>query len=200
MTGKNSYYKRQIWLILAGAALPAFVELLYWLKLSVIPDYQLTAVSFTLGFSLIGWSFFGYKFLRIVPVARSMVIEQISDIMIVVNTEGNILDINKSCQDFFRFHNMMIIGKAFTNVFTHYPELIAIFKHGQEGEIRITVGNKQYYFVGSTSLISNPIVEPIAEVVLLHNITTIRETTLQLRESEENTIQFSIIRFLRCFC
>lgn len=105
--------------------------------------------------------------------------------MIVVNNEEDILDINKSCHDFFCFHQKMIVGKPFARVFAHYLELIGIFKHFRDGEIRITIGNKHSFFIGSVSLISNPVSEPIAKVMLLHNITAIRETTQQLRESEE---------------
>ncbi len=185
MIGKNKYYKRQIFFVFLGAAIPIFNEILFRCNISLVPNYQFTSVSLAFGCSLIAWSLFKYDFLKIIPLARSKMIEQIDDLMLVINQNDMLLDINKNCENFFNLSNKEVIGKPFHTIFANYSGLTEIYKNKTNAELLIQKNAKNYYFLVKSSTVKSDNAIPVANILLLHDISEIKESSLKLKESEE---------------
>jgi PAS domain S-box-containing protein len=86
----------QVWVILLGVLIPLIANIIYIAGFSYFPGLDITRVAFSLTGMLFVVSIFRWQFLNIVPVARSLLVEKMSDGIIVVDDNNSILDINPS--------------------------------------------------------------------------------------------------------
>ena len=74
-----------------------------------------------IGFAVMGLCFAGamfwHKMLEIVPVARDMVIESMSDSMIVLDIHDMVVDVNPAARQFLGLQSSQIIGRPVEEVF-----------------------------------------------------------------------------------
>lgn len=91
-------YRRQIAVLLVSTALPVIVDLLYVAGLTPIADFNLTTVAFSTSGLLIAWGLFSYRFLDLMPVARSVLVDTMDDAWIVVDGTDRVLDLNKTAE------------------------------------------------------------------------------------------------------
>lgn len=91
-------YWRRSAVVLAGVALPWLGNAAYLAKLVPVPGQDITPFAFTgTGLAFL-WSFFHQQILDLVPVARERLIEQLSDGVIVADTQGRLLDANPAAR------------------------------------------------------------------------------------------------------
>lgn len=113
---KNSgVWSAQAILIIIGSVIPLVTNICYLLNVPGFDEYS-TPIAFTatLGLYLIGM--FRFNLLRITPVALQTVINRISDSFIVVDTEMNIIEFNKSFEDNFKIIPDLQKGQNFYNI------------------------------------------------------------------------------------
>jgi PAS domain S-box-containing protein len=91
-------YRRQIVVLLVSTVLPVTVDLLYVAGVTPIADFNLTTVAFSTSGLLIAWSLFSYRFLDLMPVARSVLVDTMDDAWIVVDVTDRVLDLNKTAE------------------------------------------------------------------------------------------------------
>ncbi|MBT7121604.1 MAG: PAS domain-containing protein, partial [Clostridia bacterium] len=116
---KNSaVWSAQATLIIIGSVIPLATNVIYTLNALGIVNYAWIdgystpiAFTFTLGLYLLGM--FRFNLLRITPVALQTVINRISDSFIVVDTEMNIIDYNKTFEDNFHYITNLQKGENF---------------------------------------------------------------------------------------
>lgn len=118
---KNSgVWSAQAILIIIGSIIPLVINILYTLANAEIVQLNIdeysTPIAFTatLGLYLIGM--FRFNLLRITPVALQTIINRISDSFIVVDTEMNIIEFNKSFEDNFKIIPDLQKGQNFYNI------------------------------------------------------------------------------------
>ncbi|MEW6402398.1 MAG: histidine kinase N-terminal 7TM domain-containing protein [Chloroflexota bacterium] len=78
-------YRRQGALLLLAVLLPTVTDLLYVLGFSPIRYYNLTPATFSISGLLLAWNLFGFRFLNILPLARDVIFESLSDGIIVLD-------------------------------------------------------------------------------------------------------------------
>lgn len=186
----NSFFRNQIIFIIIAICIPTLNDLLYRFHISIIPGYHLIGLSFSIGNCFLAWALFGYRFLKLVPIARSQVIDNINDIMIITNFENLVVDINKSCKKIFNISNQEIIGMSYFEVFKSYPELLELSKTTKDGEISIILSSQKYYFSVSHSTVEYSINESLAHIILLHDITDRKKYEIQLKELNQTKDKF----------
>jgi len=116
---KNSaVWSAQATLIIIGSVIPLATNVVYTLNALGIVNYSWIdgystpiAFTFTLGLYLFGM--FRFNMMRITPVALQTVINRISDSFIVVDTEMNIIDYNKTFEDNFHYISDLQKGENF---------------------------------------------------------------------------------------
>lgn len=91
---RKTVYRKQAVILLIGASLIVFPNLLYILGLSPVKQFDLTPVCFGPAGALMAWAIFRYKMFDLVPLARATVIETMDAGMMVLDLQGRILDIN----------------------------------------------------------------------------------------------------------
>lgn len=88
----------QAGLLLIAVLIPLAGNLLYVLQIGPAPLIDLTPILFTVAGMLAVWSLFRFRFLDITPVARDMLIEGMTDGVVVVDGQHRVIDLNPAAK------------------------------------------------------------------------------------------------------
>jgi signal transduction histidine kinase len=105
-------YRAQAAGLLVAAALPLLGNLAYVLRWVEPPSLDLTVFAFAVSVAVTAWSLYRYRLLDLVPVARDLIFEQISDGFLVVDRWGRIIDLNPSAARYLGLPAARAIGRA----------------------------------------------------------------------------------------
>jgi diguanylate cyclase (GGDEF)-like protein/PAS domain S-box-containing protein len=108
-------YRRQILTLIAGMSLPWLGNVFSLTGLSPFGDLDLTPFFFFLSGTVIALGLFRYRFLDIVPVARELLVESMSDGIIVVDGKRRVVDINPATKKILGIDEG-IIGKPVSEI------------------------------------------------------------------------------------
>ena len=107
----NSFFKKQYLMILLGSIVPFAFSVYTHLRLgsSAEPDYSPAA--FGIAGIVYAYAIFRHQFMDLVPIARSRLIENMSDGVLVLDIQGRIVDINPAMRNFLGEEPSSFIGK-----------------------------------------------------------------------------------------
>ncbi len=107
----SGIYRRQIILILVAALAPWLVNIIYLTGRSPLPGLELTPLVLVFSGALLGWAILGFQLLDLAPVARQMLIETMSEGMIVLNRAQRVVDINPAAQQLVGLRGPRPLGR-----------------------------------------------------------------------------------------
>lgn len=102
--------------ILAGISLPLLIKAITVFKPDILNNLDVTPVVFTLCWCVVCWYAFRYRLLDMVPVARDVLIEEMTDGMIVVDMDGCVLYHNRAVTDIVHPAELTIISKPIVQI------------------------------------------------------------------------------------
>jgi len=117
---RNQYYQ-----FLLASSIPWAASLYSELNFSTALAMDLAPVSFGLSGILFAYSFFRYRFMDLIPVARSRLIENMSDGILVLDAQGRIVDINPAMARLLNNESQFYIGKNVSSVLKDWWEQIS---------------------------------------------------------------------------
>lgn len=180
-------FRRQNIILLIAVLTPWFGNVLYVSDLSPIPNLDITPFAFTISIVVFAWGIFSFKLVNLAPVARDLVVEKMPDGMIVLDAQGNIVDINPAVQKALGLSASQAIGQRAIDVFNASPSLIERYANMLEAQDEIVLGDgeSQIWY----ELRMSPLVDSgdrlLGRVVTVHDITEKKQTEEALRLSEE---------------
>jgi len=174
-------YKGQIISILVGILAPWIGNILYLIKLTPISNLDLTPFAFSLTGVSFGCGLLRFQLFKVVPLAHDMVIENISDAILVLDLQNLIVDINPSGEKLFG-HSSKIIGQQAKNILSPWwnqfkldflkETSIEIDKEGFSFELRlIPIFDKYHHIKG--------------KVIILHDITERKRAEEAIKKSHK---------------
>lgn len=188
----TAYYKSQITILLFASIIPIVGNFMYVSDLNPFPGFDWTPVSFVLTGLIVAFGIARYKIFDLVPLARNKLLDIMDDGVIVINPEGFIEDCNASAANIFSVVKTSIIHKPFTDIFSEYKSLIrAINTKGVE-RIQIEI-NKKFYHVQISSIFYQK-KDFSGNLLLLHDITNIKETEDELKKANTQLMEEIEIR------
>jgi PAS domain S-box-containing protein len=180
-------FRRQNVILLIAVLTPWVGNILYVSGFSPIPHLDITPFAFTISIVAFAWGISSFKLVDLPPVARDLVIENMQDGMIVLDAQGNILDINPAVQKALGLSAAQAIGQRAADVFNASPALIERYENMLEGQDEIVFGEGEsriWY-----ELRMSPLVDSrdrlLGRVVTVRNITEQKQTEEALGLSEE---------------
>lgn len=182
-------YRRQITALLIGMAIPWVLNMVYLLGGAPIPGLDPTPLAFTLtGVALI-LGVYRYGLLDITPLARSTMIEVMSDGMLVLNNGGHIVDINPAACQLFGCTAAEAIGHSAEEFFNRWPELVERYRGVtdiHEPVTREIQGELRTFDLQITPLkYKYDHGQVVGRLILIRDITEDQRARAALRESEE---------------
>ncbi|MBN1486245.1 MAG: PAS domain-containing protein [Anaerolineae bacterium] len=138
-------YRQQTGILLLGMLGPWVGNLLYLLNFSPL---DLTPFAFTITGVLLVFGLVHYQLLEIGPMARDTVIESMKDGIIVLDTQGRILDFNPAAERILGHSVRQNVGKSVWQILFKTPYLSESYRKATEmrKEIILENGETQRYY------------------------------------------------------
>lgn len=108
-------YWPQAGAIILGTAAPALGGLLTIfgiVPIPAMPHLDISPITLAIANPIFAWGLFHQRLFELVPIARTQLVEQLPDGVIVVDARGQILDINPPAQAFAQHPSAAIIGAS----------------------------------------------------------------------------------------
>lgn len=133
-------YRRQIGVVLAGAGITWLNSFIFILGLSPLPNADNTPFSFTLAAFAFTYALLRYRMLDIVPIARDLLIEGMSDGVLVLDANNRIVDMNPEAGKLIQFSLPGAIGKPVDEVFSQWSDIVKPLMHIERTRVELAIG------------------------------------------------------------
>lgn len=171
MIKMNDLHKKQILILLAGAAPPFLSAVFYHLR--IIPGYNIDLTAIGAIFTEVATLYLIKKrsFLTTMPFARDVVFENLRDLVIVLDSGNRIMDINPAAKYFFESEES-IVGKTAESVLPFFSHVLELFdtEKGMFSEIALEAGGEVRYFDLRFSSLDMPHENMNGLIIFLHDI------------------------------
>jgi len=123
--------------LLIGSTLPWVANGIYIFRLSPVPGLDLTPITFIISGLAVTLGVFRFQLFNLVPVARDILIESMSDAVVVLDAQDRIVDINPALQQLTKIDTDKLIGQPAESIFAAFPEIDKQYLHAQEARAQI---------------------------------------------------------------
>jgi PAS domain S-box-containing protein len=188
------FYRGQLSSLLMGTFAPWAANLLYVSGLDPIPGFDLTPVAFTVSGLAFAWSMVRFRMLDVAPVARDTIIASMGDGMLVLDTQGRIVDINPAARALINTPTDTLIGKPARQVLAAYQYLVDRYRDVQEArsDLTLEVGDRTRHFELRISPLRNRSGNLAGRVIVVHDVTELKQANQQISEQNERLLQANL--------
>ncbi|RJP48666.1 MAG: diguanylate cyclase [Anaerolineaceae bacterium] len=123
----SQFYQRQTRVVLAGALLPWLVNFLMLLGWNPARGLDLTPLAFTGTGLLFAYGIWGYRMMDLIPVSRDVLVENMDDAILVVDTKWRVVDINPKALELADSGLDTPIGRPLVEVFSRWRHIYPNF-------------------------------------------------------------------------
>ncbi len=188
MISAPQLYRGQMRLLLIGVFAPWIANIVYIFGLSPLPDFvDITPISFTVTIASVGWGFYRYRLMDIIPVARETIIDNMDDAILVLNQDNRIVDANQSAIKLLNQSPETVIGQHAVNVFLDYTALVNSFRDVEQTDTDITIpieGEMRHFNLRISGLYNRQ-EQLTGRILVLRDITNLKKTYAELRHANE---------------
>ena len=143
----NSFFKRQYGLILIGSIIPFGLSLFTQTTSTKFNDLDMSAISFGFTGVIYAYSILRHRLIDLVPIARSYLIENMSDGVLVLDVQGRIVDINPAMKSFLDEEPASFLGRNVSDILTIWNESTEHLMNGLETRTEIRLPQKPSRFL-----------------------------------------------------
>ncbi|MFA4861467.1 PAS domain S-box protein [Methanoregula sp.] len=181
-------WEAQTLLLILALALPTAINYLSAEGFTPVHGINMAPILLWVPAILYTVALFRYQFLDIVPIARSRLVDTLSKPVLVLDTEGRIIDANPAACSFFSFQRPFALGRPIGEITQDWPEFLTLCRESatqKKDLIRVTNGVTRYY-LGSGEPILTRFGETEGHIIILEDITDQKnaETALRLKTEE----------------
>ena len=165
----------------------------------LIPGLYLDPVPLT--FSLTGlmilWGYLRYGLMDIVPVARDVVLQGMSDGVIVLDTQRRVLDANPAAMQILAGKSTNLIGQQLTDLLQHTdlpPQLPTTFDCPSTTEIALGKADELKWYDMRVSPLHTPNDEQMGCLLLFHDVTERKALEQAMQAAKEEALDAARIK------
>ncbi|WP_162909359.1 sensor histidine kinase [Aggregatilinea lenta] len=104
-------YQNQLSLMLMAISFPLAAFIITTLDLSPLPYFDVMPVGWILAYLCMGWGLLRFRLLDLIPPARSIIMNSITDAILVLDTQDRVLDINRTGERLIGLQAAALIGQ-----------------------------------------------------------------------------------------
>ncbi len=135
-------YRGQTATILAAVIVPWIVNIGSVSTGGLLPNADVTPFIFTVTALAISLSIWGYRLLDIMPIAHNVLIENMNDGVVVLDTQNRIVDMNPAALGIFGGSASKSIGHYAREVFSRWEAIQPILEEERQTGVGMSVGRK----------------------------------------------------------
>lgn len=138
-TQAHSLYRKQTGLVLIGTLFPIMGTLLTILGVSFSAQRDTTPLTFAISNVIIAWALYRYGLFDIVPIARDKVVENMSDLVLMLDRQNRFVDINPSAEEVLGMTTGELIGQPAGEVLVAWHYLLDLLARETEEVVEVEV-------------------------------------------------------------
>ncbi|PKN94706.1 MAG: hypothetical protein CVU44_02535 [Chloroflexi bacterium HGW-Chloroflexi-6] len=145
---RQNLYRGQAITLMLGALAPVITSVMYATRINPIHPIDLTPFGFVLTGVAFFSAFFRYRALDLTPIARDAVFENMSDGIIVLDTQGRVTDVNPTIESYLQRERASFVGQPVTEAFASLPDFLASLDNSADAktELAINKNGEWFYF------------------------------------------------------
>lgn len=169
----GSFYTPQNLSIIIGAILPIIGNLFYVFGPNPAPGVDWAPVGFALSGVVLTWGILYLKLFKLTPIAHTLLVENMVDSMIILDTDNQIVDINPASAVTFQCQPKQMIGQKIDQFIPSSAELDKYLASEGYVQTEIDLGNIQpeRKFELRLSTLYDRHSEVIGKIVVLRDVT-----------------------------
>jgi diguanylate cyclase (GGDEF)-like protein/PAS domain S-box-containing protein len=179
----RTYYRWQhVTLLIGFIALPVISALYIYIP-GFLSRLIPTPVLFVPPIAAIAWGLFRYNLFNLAPIARDRIFENMSDGVIVLDSQNRIVDLNPAAQRILASPAYKAIGQAASSVLSDWPDLVRVCcgSENTQTELVIESGNTPQNYELQASALTHHHQDAVGRLIILHNITMRKQVEERLR-------------------
>ena len=185
LSGTEKISARQALLFLVAIIIPIVSESLFNLGFSPVQGYDMTTSMFAITGILLAIAIFRYRFIDVIPVARSTLFERMADPILVIDPVGRLMDFNVSAGQLLGLDKTRDLGHRVEEVLSAFPDLRNAIGRADPLQTSFTLvagAGIRTFDISAFSLVPGPDL-PSLKMVYLRDVT---ERTLAEERSHES--------------
>src|SRR5215213_8771806 len=131
-------YRRQASALLVAVCAPWAGNIVYLSGLNPFPYLDFTPFAFSISAVALAWDLLRFHLFKIVPIARSTVLDNMDDGVIVIDAHNRLIDINPAAQRISDQRADAVIGRPAAEVFADWAELVERYRLVHEAHDELT--------------------------------------------------------------
>jgi PAS domain S-box-containing protein len=177
-------YRGQIGIIVLGVSIPLVGSVLTLMNISLTANRDNSPFTFAVGNLIMAWGLFRYRLFDLVPVARNLVVDSISDMVVVLDAQRRVVDLNVAARRVLQPASDTAIGRGAREVFGNWPELVARFEGVEPThvEIEAPVDGSQHHFDLRISALHDRVGTRTGTVIVIREITDRKRAERELEQ------------------
>lgn len=176
-------YKTQLGVVLLGSAFPWVNSIIFLFGLSPFPNADNTPFSFTIAGIAFTYALLRYHLLDIIPVARDVLIENMSDGVLVLDARNRLVDINPAAESLLEIKAKSCIGKPVETVLSAWSDMVNTFYEVHDIRTEVPLGKPpESYLDLKISALYDDQNRFLGRLVVWRDISLLRKTQNELQE------------------
>ena len=176
-------YQAQAIIITAGILIPSFGTLFTLFNIYFTPERDTIPFTAAIGNLFIAWGLFRFRIFNLVPVARDKVFEAMTEPVVILDNQNNIVDVNFSMLSLLGKSSIEVIGAQAKDVFADFPIPIKQYLHVSYARADATfeLGGLTIHYELTVWPLYNSKKEITGRVYISHDVTATKELEKDLR-------------------
>lgn len=180
-------FKGQTLFLLVGLLAPWLGNIIYIFKISPWWNLDMTPFAFTISGAAFGWSIFKYRLLNIVPIAYSLMLNNMRDAVFVFDVKNRLLDLTPSAMQFAGLDRKQMMGTDAERIIPGWVSIVAGLEEAGKVSKQISFDDeargKTYFDITVTPLLKKGYL--LGRLAVMRDITEERSLEAQLLQSQK---------------
>lgn len=183
----HELYRSQIAVIILGFLIPIAGTILPLANIQFAPQRDGTPFTTALGNLIIAWGLIRYQIFEIVPIAREIVMENMVDLVIVLDSQNRIVDANPAALFALNRKRARVIGLPADKVFEDWPEIIEQFNEvgNLNTEVSVEAFGSVFFFEVKSTVLEDKRQRYLGRVFVSRDVTERIELQTSLQKVNE---------------
>jgi PAS domain S-box-containing protein len=196
---EGGYQQARALIVFSGGTLPALMTLIFFAAdVRIFGQRDVAPIASMIGSFIILWGLLRYKLFDIVPLARALVFDKLSQDLIVVDLENRVIDANAAALALGGITLSEAVGQLFAKVYPHLARALSAFDQASEFNTDIELmdsGGAPRTFELRAVAIRRPNGKRIGRLLACHDVTDRKHIESALRSAQQRARMLADVAF-----